>query len=150
MDIWSNTALIWFLVGLVMFLLEGMMPGLVIFFFGLGAWIVAVLALFLDISLNMQLGIFILASAFSLIFLRRLLKKVFFGHKSNEQNLAREMNEFIGGKAVVKEKIGVQFGGKVEMNGTLWDAEADEEIGEGEVVKIIKQNNLTFRVKKFN
>ncbi|MHC4750430.1 MAG: NfeD family protein [Planctomycetota bacterium] len=38
-------------------------------------------------------------------------------------------------------------GGKVELHGTNWVAEADEEIAEGTVVEIIAKDNLTLEVK---
>ena len=54
--------ILWFIAGLIMLLLEFAMPGLIIAFFGVGAWIVAVLCLFMDISLNMQLTVFLFSS----------------------------------------------------------------------------------------
>ena len=47
--------LIWFIAGLIMLLAEFAMPGLIIFFFGVGAWLVALICLFIDISINIQL-----------------------------------------------------------------------------------------------
>ena len=41
---------IWCLVGLVLLLLEFILPGLIIFFFGLGAWVVAAVCLFAGIG----------------------------------------------------------------------------------------------------
>ena len=37
--------IIWFLVGLVLLILEFAMPGLIIGFFGVGAWVVAIVCL---------------------------------------------------------------------------------------------------------
>ena len=42
--------LIWFLVGIVLLVMEFVSPGLIIAFFGLGACVVAVVCLFTDIS----------------------------------------------------------------------------------------------------
>ena len=55
-----NIPLIWFILGLVLLLGEFVMPGLVIFFFGIGAWVVAILTIFFDISINLQLIIYLL------------------------------------------------------------------------------------------
>ena len=70
----SNPILIWFLVGLGMFLLELVSPGFFILFFGIGAWIVALLCYFAPLSLNAQLFSFIVASVVSLLLLRKWLR----------------------------------------------------------------------------
>ena len=41
--------LIWFLIGLVLLLMEFAIPGLVVLFFGIGAWVVAGVCLLTDI-----------------------------------------------------------------------------------------------------
>ena len=96
---------IWFLVGLVLLVLEFMLPGLIIGFFGVGAWIVAIVCLLTDIGINAQLGIFIASSVLSLLILRRWLKGVFLGHAESKQDLTQNLEEYIGQRAVVKEKI---------------------------------------------
>jgi membrane protein implicated in regulation of membrane protease activity len=139
--------IIWFLVGLVLFIMEFILPGLIIAFFGVGAWIVAIVCLITDIGINTQLIIFIAASVLSLLCLRKWLKGVFLGHAVSKQNLNENLEEFIGQKAVVKEKIMPKSGGKVEFHGTNWEAEADEEIAEGTVVQITGKDNITLKVK---
>jgi len=142
--------LIWFLIGLVLLVLEFIMPGLIIGFFGVGAWIVAIVCLFSSYvteSLNTQLIIFIIASVLSLLLLRKWLKGMFIGHTKSKQDLTEDMKEFIGERAVVKEKITPKASGKVELHGTNWVAEADEEIAEETVVEIIAKDNLTLKVK---
>jgi membrane protein implicated in regulation of membrane protease activity len=142
--------LIWFLVGLVLLILEFIMPGLIIGFFGAGAWIVAIICLFsvyVQSSINVQLIVFITASIMSLLLLRKWLKGIFIGHVKSTQDMNQDLNEFIGERAVVKEKITLKAGGKVELHGTNWEAEADEEIAEGAVVRIVGKDNITLKVK---
>jgi membrane protein implicated in regulation of membrane protease activity len=142
--------LIWFLVGLVLLILEFITPGLIIGFFGAGAWIVAIICLasvYVRASVNAQLIIFIIASVLSLILLRKWLKGIFIGHVKSKQDMTQDLNEFIGERAVVKEKITPKAGGKVELHGTNWIAKADEEIAAGTVVEIIAEDNLTLKVK---
>ena len=139
--------IIWFLTGLVLLILEFALPGLIIAFFGVGAVIVAFICLFIDIGLNTQLIIFIIASVLSLLCLRKWLKGIFLGHSVSKQNLKENLDEFIGQKAVVKEKIVPKAGGKVEFHGTNWLAQADEEIAEGVMVEIISKDNITLKVK---
>jgi membrane protein implicated in regulation of membrane protease activity len=139
--------IIWFLVGLALLILEFILPGLIIAFFGVGAWIVALVCLITDIGINTQLIIFIISSVLSLLCLRKWLKGIFLGHAVSKQNLKENLDEFIGQKAVVKEKIIPKAGGKVEFHGTNWVAEADEEIAEGTMVQIIGKDNITLKVK---
>ena len=139
--------IIWFLVGLILLIMEFILPGLIIAFFGVGAWVVALVCLITDIGLNTQLIIFIIASVLSLLLLRKWLKGVFLGHTDSKQNLEEKLDEFVGQKAVVKKKIVPNAGGKVEFHGTNWLAQADEEIAEGAMVQIIGKDNITLKVK---
>jgi membrane protein implicated in regulation of membrane protease activity len=139
--------LIWFLVGLVLLIMEFVMPGLIIAFFGVGAWIVAIICLFIDIPLNAQLLIFIVTSVLSLLLLRKWLKGIFMGHVVSRQDVKENLEEFIGQRAVVKERIVPNGRGKVEFHGTGWTAEAEEDIAEGTAVEIIGKDNITLKVK---
>jgi len=139
--------IIWFLVGLALLLLELAAPGLIVGFFGIGAWIVAVVCLFADVSLNAQLIIFIVSSVLSLLLLRRWLKGIFLGHAGTRQDLRHDIEEFVGQRATVREKIVPKRGGKVEFHGSNWEAQADQEIAEGAVVEIIGKDNITLKVK---
>jgi len=139
--------IIWFLVGLALLIMEFALPGLIIAFFGVGAWIVALVCLITDIGINTQLIIFIVSSVLSLLFLRKWLKGIFIGHSVSKQDLKEDLEEFIGQKAVVKEKITPKAGGKVEFHGTNWEAEADEEIAVETVVEIVGKENITLKVK---
>ena len=139
--------IVWFLVGLVLLIMEFAMPGLIIAFFGVGAWVVALVCLITDIGINTQLIIFIVFSVLSLLVLRRWLKGIFLGHTESRQDLTEDLKEFVGERAVVKEKITPKAGGRVEFHGTDWEANANEEIAEGTVVEIVGKDNITLQVK---
>ena len=139
--------LIWFLVGLVLLIMEFALPGLIIGFFGVGAWIVAVICLVTNISINAQLIIFIISSVLSLVILRKWAKGIFLGHSAGKQNLNEDLKDFVGERAVVIEKISVKSGGKIELHGTNWIAVADQEIEQGVTVEIIGKENITLKVK---
>jgi len=138
---------IWFLAGLALLILEFAMPGLIIFFFGVGACVVAIVCLVTPISLNVQLIIFIAASVLSLLLLRKWIKGVFLGHTVSKQDLKENLEDFVGQHAVVIQRIVPKAGGKVEFHGTNWMAQADQEIAEGTVVEIVDKDNITFKVK---
>jgi inner membrane protein len=80
-NILSKPELIWFIIGLVMFLLELVIPGFFIFFFALGAWVTALVCLIADPGINVQLVIFTVSSVLSLLLLRRIIQKNSFRRK---------------------------------------------------------------------
>ena len=139
--------LIWFLIGLLLLLAEFAIPGLIVLFFGIGAWIVAGVCLLTDISLNVELGIFIGSSVLCLVCLRSWLKGIFMGHVKGKQDLTEDLQEFVGERAVVMQAIAPKRPGKVELHGTNWTAEADMEIQEGAAVEVVAKDNLTLKVK---
>ena len=144
MDILSDPAVIWFLVGLGLLLLELALPGLVILFFGAGAWVTALVCAITDISLNWQIFIFLLASLLGLVLLRRYLKRRFFGKTDKE--VEDQLEEFIGKKARAIEdfKDGI---GKVEFKGTRWSARCSEPVKKGDWLTIESKDSLTLTVK---
>jgi len=139
--------LIWFLAGIALLIMEFMAPGLIIAFFGVGACLVAIICIFADISLNTQLIIFIISSVLLLIVLRKRLKGVFTGHVKATQEMTEQVSELVGERVVVTAAITPTAGGKVELHGTSWSAQADEEIAEGTMVEIVAKDNLTLKVK---
>ena len=145
----TNPVLLWFLVGLGMFLLELVSPGFFILFFGMGAWVVALMCFFMPISLNAQLFLFIVISLLSLVLLRKWLRGILTGHVKAEQDPSKELDDFIGQKATVIESIDPRKSGKVEFHGTQWEAESHERIEKNEIVKIAGKDNLILKVKKF-
>ena len=144
MDILSDPAVIWFLVGLGLLLLELALPGLVILFFGAGAWVTAIVCAITDINLNWQIFIFLVASLLGLVLLRKYLKKRFFGRTDKETE--DQLEEFIGKKALAIDDF-KDGGGKVEFKGTRWSVRCDEPVKKGEWVTIQSKESLIFTVK---
>ncbi len=139
--------IIWIVIGIIMLILEFGLPGLIIFFFGLGALVTGFLCLFFNLSLNAQLIIFILTSVITLLTLRKWLKKIFYGRISSQKNGDIDSDEFVGEEAVVTEKIIAGHKGKVEFHGTSWQATADQAIPKGTTVVVVSKNNITLIVK---
>jgi membrane protein implicated in regulation of membrane protease activity len=144
MDILSDPAVIWFLVGLGLLLLELILPGLVILFFGIGAWITALVCAIADINLNWQIFIFLVASLLGLVLLRKYLKKRFFSKTDKETQ--DQLEEFIGRKARAVEEF-KDGTGKIEFKGTRWTARCDEPVSKGKWVTIQSKDSLTLNVK---
>ena len=144
MDILQDPAVIWFLVGLGLLLLELALPGLVILFFGAGAWVTALVCAITDINLNWQIFIFLIASLLGLVLLRSYLKKRFFS-KTDKEN-EDQLEEFIGKKAKAVEDF-KDGSGKVEFKGTRWSARCDDPVKKGDWVTIQSKESLIFTVK---
>ena len=144
MDILSDPAVIWFLVGLGLLLLELILPGLVILFFGIGAWVTALVCAIADINLNWQIFIFLAASLLGLVLLRKYLKKRFFSKTDKETQ--DQLEEFIGRKARAVDEF-KDGAGKVEFKGTRWTARSDEPVSRGQWVTIQSKDSLTLNVK---
>jgi membrane protein implicated in regulation of membrane protease activity len=148
-EFWDPTV-IWFIVGLVILVLELAVPGLILFFFGVGAWLVALLTLLFDISINAQLLIFFITSVILLFSLRKWVRQLFTGKMGISKNDDESSGDMVGERATVVEAIIPPSKGRVEIHGTNWTAESDIEIQAGEIVEIIGKKNLTLRVKKIN
>ncbi|MBE3084607.1 MAG: NfeD family protein [Bacteroidetes bacterium] len=144
-NIFSRPELFWFLIGLVLFLLELVIPGFFIFFFGLGAWITALVCLIAEPGTNLQIIIFAVTSILSLIALRRIIQEKFFYSKGNLSDEVED--EFTGKEALATTDIGPDKKGKIEFKGTTWKAESKSEIKEGQTAIIIEKENFTLIVK---
>jgi membrane protein implicated in regulation of membrane protease activity len=147
MELFTHPWSVWALVGLALMVLEFILPGLVVFFFGLGALLVAVISSFADISLTTQLIIFIAASITFFLTLRRCCRTIFRGG-GEVSHQGVEDRHFTGTRVKVVEAIAPATPGKVEMNGTLWSAEAPESLGSGEWAEVTGRDNLTLRVRR--
>lgn len=139
--------LIWFVVGLVLLVAEFVIPGLIVAFFAVGAWIVAGVCLATPISLNAQLGLFIASSVVLLVGARRWIKGMFGGFATDKQDANVDLNEYVGQRAIVTSQITPRLAGRVEFHGTHWTAQADEEIAAGAVVQITQKSSATLTVK---
>ncbi|RLE18902.1 MAG: hypothetical protein DRJ08_00355 [Acidobacteria bacterium] len=145
---WLKPDVIWFIVGIVLMLLEMAVPGLVIIFFGIGAIAVSVTCMIASPSLAVQLIIFIVVSGLSLGLLRRWLATKFFSSKDGLAGDPTVLDEFTGKTAIVDQAIAPGKPGKVEFKGTRWQAESEEEIAAGDVVVILEKENITLKVSK--
>ena len=141
--------LIWFLIGLILLIGELAIPALILLFFGVGAW-VTVAAIFIGIAsnINIQLLIFIITSILAIALLRQRVGFYKKGHIFGTTDAKDGIGSVIGSHGIVIEEINPHlFSGKVELNGTLWQAVAEVTITKGTEVEIVDQVNLTVKVK---
>lgn len=144
---WFKPEIIWFMMGVLFLILEFILPGLIIFFFGVSACLVGVLCFFMPLSLNHQLALFLVLSIVFILSLRKYLKKIFIGKLKVNPRTDGSVDDYIGKKVTVVEAIGLNQSGKIEFNGSNWSAESDSEIEVGKTAEIIAKDNITFKVK---
>lgn len=144
MNLLQQPAVIWFIIGFIFFLLEFVIPGLIVFFFGVGAWIVAILTLCFDLPINLQLIIFVISSVLTILLLRNWVKKLIYG-----KNPSRELleDEFLGKIGRADTAISPGENGKVDFKGTTWQAASADIIEKGENVIIVGNESILLIVK---
>lgn len=139
----ENAAVLWFVAGFVLLLLEFVLPGLILFFFGVGAWIVAILSLFFDFSLNAQIIIFLSASLITTLLFRRTMKNFLWSRRQNSEI----EDELIGKTGIAESLIAPGHNGKISFKGTSWDASSEDTIQPGENVIITGNDSILLLVK---
>jgi len=139
---------IWLYIGAGLMLAEILVPGFVLFFFGLSAATLGVLILVLpesfQLTLAWQLALFSLFSVVYLVTLRRYLKSVFLG--DSEDRLSAS-DDFAGRTGEVTSAIAVGVPGRVTVGDAEWDAVSVAPISAGTKVKILSRKNLTLTVE---
>ena len=143
----TSCAWLWLYFGAFLMLAELLLPGFVIFFFGLSAATVGLLrfALGESFTLTWQFAAF---SAFAILYLavlRRLLKRLFTGATKEEKLDFGQ--EAVGRIGKVTAPIDPPKTGRVMIGDAEWTAEADAPVAVGTDVKVVSQNNLTMKVE---
>ena len=129
-------------------LLELIVPGFILCFFGLSAATVGVLRFAFGeaFTLTWQLAAFSAFSILYIVLLRRYLQKVFVGGKVETKTDFD--NESIGRVGRVTEAIRPPLTGRVMLGDAEWTAAADCPIEAGANVRVVAQQNLTMKVEK--
>jgi len=141
--------LVWLLAGLALMLAELATPGFILFFFGLGALAAAAWAWTGMGGLGSQLVVFLVSSIVFLVTLRRYAAGLFRGGKSRTGTMPED--DTIGKRVLVVEEINpAHLKGKVELNGTHWNATADGVVHKGTLVEVLSRQGLTLTVRPVN
>ena len=138
-----DSGLFWLVIGIMLFVMEMAVPGFVLFFFGVGAWVAAGVTWSYPISIAMQLTIFLVASLVTLGTFQKFFRASFFAQGEPDDSIVEE-----GDIAVVVEDIRPPSTGKVKLAGTFWQASADIAVAKGERVCVVSRNDLVVHVRK--
>ena len=143
----TGCAWIWLYIGAFLMLAELMLPGFVIFFFGLSAVTVGMLRFVFGeaFSLSWQLAAFSGFSLAYLLLLRKWVSGVFSGFSVTSKTDFG--HEAVGRIGRVTAAIEPPKTGRVMLGDAEWTAAADAEIAVGADVRVVSQDNLTMKVE---
>jgi len=137
-----NPILVWFLIGLALLLSEFMLPGIILVFFGVGAWIVA-LTTWIGLT-----GGTAVSSILLLVLLRRWFRARFLGHKTGEQDPLHNLDDLTGEAVTVSTAIEPgSAGGKVEYKGASWSARCETPLAAGSRAIVTAADGITLVVR---
>ena len=138
---------IWFVVAVAFLFIEIMTSDLVSVWFAAAALVMGVVAaMFPELHIGWQIGIFAALSAVLIVATRKLVKRYFTRGKEHETHLER----IVGHEAIVTTAIdNLKEQGEVKIGGLYWSARSSEgvQIPEGEVVVIEKLSGTKALVK---
>jgi len=113
----------WFIVAVVLFVLETIIPGIHFLWFGLAAVIVGILALATGLAWQWQLIAFALIAIVTVFLVRRFADPQ--SVASDEPDLNVRGAQYIGRSFVVSHAI-KEGRGKIRVGDTIWNAEGED------------------------
>ncbi|MBQ8319404.1 MAG: NfeD family protein [Clostridia bacterium] len=141
---------IWLAIAVAFLFIEIMTSDLVSIWFAASALVMVLIsAVFPDLHVGWQVGIFVVLSAVLFVATRKLVKKFFKRNKDQETNLEL----IVGHEAVVTKAIdNLKEEGEIKLGGLYWTARSADEtpIEEGAVVLVEKLRGNKAIVKKIN
>lgn len=133
---------IWFLIALILGIIELLTTNLVSIWFVLSALVSMIISYFID-NIAVQIGIFVVLG----ILLMPISKKIY--RKIKASNVSTNFDRIIGMKGIVTEDITKDSIGEVKVDGKRWSAYADTNISKGENIKVLSINSVKIKVKKW-
>jgi membrane protein implicated in regulation of membrane protease activity len=141
-----HPALLWLIIGVMLFLLELALPGFILFFFAIGSLLTALATWLFPIDLAWQLALFIVASLLSLLSLRKLVQRRLLDPETDDDK--DDPRAQPGDRGVVCAAIAPPAEGRIKYSGSFWRATADENIADGEIISVVHQDGLIIHVEK--
>ncbi len=117
-------AILWLVVAAVLFFTETIVPGIFFLWFGVAALLIGILALFTDIGLTAQVGLFAVLAFLNVLFARWVI-----GYGQGEESDTPGLNagggRYMGRKFIVSSAI-ENGRGRIKVGDTLWTAEGPD------------------------
>lgn len=142
--LWNLGPWNWFIVAVLLFVLETIVPGVHFLWFGLAAVVVGILALTTGIVWQWQLIAFALVAILTVFLVRRYAHPS--ASRSDEPDLNVRGAQYIGRILTVTEAIR-QGRGKVKVGDTVWHAEG-EDVPAGTKVRVVGVDGTALVVER--
>jgi membrane protein implicated in regulation of membrane protease activity len=139
----QNMWQVWAVVAIVCLILELSSGDFFIICFSIGA-VFSIISAVCGLSIYWQIFIFAIFSLLSVIFIRPIALRYL--HK-NDPNRASNADALLGRTGKVTETIKVGDSGYVQIDGDLWKAVSDTEIGVGTSVRVIGRESTIITVE---
>ena len=139
----QNMWQIWAVIAIICLILELSSGDFFIICFSIGA-VFAVISEVCGLSIYWQIFIFAIFSLLSVIFIRPIALRYL--HK-NDPNRASNADALLGRTGKVTEAIKAGDSGYVQIDGDLWKAVSDTEIGVGTSVRVIGRESTIITVE---
>ena len=134
----------WFILGVLLFVLEFMLPGVHFLWFGLAAAVVGVLAMATGISWPYQVIAFGIIAVLTVFVVRRYVRSN--ASHTDQPDLNERGQQYVGRSLVVEQAI--QNGrGKVRVGDTVWQAECPD-VPVGSRVKVTAARGTVLVVER--
>ena len=140
----------WLILGVVLILLELVLPGAVVVFVGFGALMVA-LALYLGMvaGWTSAFTLWFISSPLLIIILRSFLQRYMPKGESQRQSTDEDLDAY-GALITVAEAMSPDQAGRIHFRGTTWPGICYEKaLQSGEKAKIIHRENLLWVVEPY-
>ena len=126
----------WLTFGLVLMILELVIPGTFIIWFGLGAVATGIVCALIPLSVSGQIATFSICSMVSVFFGFFIYKKIFGVNKDVGQQDKIGAQRYIGQSFKVVEAI-EDGKGKIAVGDTVWLAKSSRDIAKGQRAKVV-------------
>ena len=131
----------WLIAAGILFIIEIMTVGFLVFWFAIGALITMIFSIFIS-NIFAQTVVFIISSCILLFATKPLVNKI-------TKNVSTNVYRIIDKQGIVVEDIDSEFEkGKVKINGELWTATSDTSIPKGTTVVVKKVDGVKLHVEK--
>ncbi len=134
----------WMIAAGILFILEFLLPGFFLLFFGLAALITGVASFIIPMEWQYQFVIFALLSVANMYIARKFWNP----HAPNDEPLLNQRGSQHIGKNFKLVTPLTNGRGKVKAGDTLWRVEGSDELAEGESVKVIGARDSVLLVEK--
>ncbi len=135
----------WFFLGIILFVLETLLPGVYLLWFGLAAFIVGVIALGVDFSWQFQVIAFGVISMMTVLWVRRFARPDMAASDQPDLNIRGQ--QYIG--RIVSVESAIEGGrGRVRVGDSVWSAEGPD-MPIGSQARVVSVHGTVLKIEPF-